>query len=116
MKVVVAVYSRFETKEGELEFETGEIFEGPFSFCLFKSIRAPRTNFRPTRGPPDKKTLKVISEKKGWYSAKSRLTGEIGKIPSNYFCSGEYVRPDHKFGPGPTRFGPFLYLTVKLCR
>ena len=29
-EVVVATYSRFETKEGELEFETGEIFEGWF--------------------------------------------------------------------------------------
>ena len=29
-EVVVAIYSRFETKEGELEFETGEIFEGWF--------------------------------------------------------------------------------------
>ena len=30
LEVVVAVHSRFETKEGELEFETGEIFEGWF--------------------------------------------------------------------------------------
>jgi len=30
IEVVVAVHSRFETKEGELEFETGEIFEGWF--------------------------------------------------------------------------------------
>ena len=30
IEVVVAVYSRFETKEDELEFEIGEIFEGRF--------------------------------------------------------------------------------------
>ena len=36
-------------------------------------------------------TFQVLSEKKGWYLAKSRLTGDIGNIPSNYFCSGEYI-------------------------
>ena len=47
IEVVVAVHSRFETKEGELEFETGEIFEGWFQnfFVWFLWLRAQRTKF-----------------------------------------------------------------------
>jgi len=43
IEVVVAVYSRFETKEGELEFETGEIFEGRFHNSWVNGVRAPWT-------------------------------------------------------------------------
>ena len=46
IEVVVAVYSRFETKEDELEFETGEIFEGRFQIfprSNVSGLRALRT-------------------------------------------------------------------------
>ena len=42
-EVVVAVYSRFETKEDELEFESGEIFEGRFQIFPRSNVSGLRT-------------------------------------------------------------------------
>ena len=57
---------------------------------LTQCIRVLRT-LGPRAVQIDLNGKKVLHEKKGWYSARSRLTGEIGDVPSNYFCSGEYI-------------------------